>query len=243
MSGLSKVRVGNFSSSNNYKLCASLKSGEPSEGFYTYTKEKAFERALGRSLEMGAHSNSMTWGSFLEPRVFENLSRDYEMLHKETKVHSEYKFLVGTPDFYIQDVKISELKCFEPKNFASYVTALLSEDIEKIKKEHPKEYWQIVSNALILDVPKGEAIVYMPYESEMEEIRELANDPVYYEQLGFKPWQVMFIQEKANSELAVLPNDSKFANLNVFEFEIPRSDKDFLLNRAIMANNLISLQG
>lgn len=241
MSDLSKLRNGNFTASNAYRLCGSLKSGEPTEAFFTYAKEKMFERKLGRSLEVGAHSNSMVWGSFLEKRVFDNLPTSYQMVHKETFSHPEYSFLVGTPDFIVQGVKDVELKCFEPKNFASYVSALLTEDLDYIKKEHPKEYWQIVQNSLILNVKNGEAIVYMPYESEMEEIRELANDPLYYESLGLLPWQVRFIQEKANSELSVLPNDSSFKNLNIFEFEVPESDKEFLLNRAIRANDLISL--
>ena len=241
MSELSSLRTGNFTSSNNYKLCASLKNGEPSDAFYTYVKEKMFERKLGRSLEMGAHSNSMTWGSFLEPRVFENLPTDYKMIHKETFVHPDYSFLVGTPDFVIEGIKVSGLKCFEPKNFASYVTALLTKDTEKIKKEHPKEYWQIVSNSCILKLPKGEAIVYMPYESEIDELRELANDPEYYEPLGLQGWQVRYIQEKDINELALLPNDSSFLNFNIFEFEVPTEDKTFLEERAIKANNLISL--
>lgn len=240
MGDLSKLRDGNFTSSNSFRLCASLKSGEPSEAFFTYVKEKMFERKLGRSLEMGAHSNSMVWGSFLEKRVFDNLPNNYEMVHKETFIHPKYNFLVGTPDFIVKGVKDVELKCFEPKNFASYVSALLTEDLEFIKKEHPKEYWQIVQNSCILDVKKGEAIVYMPYESEMEEIRDLANDESYYAELGLSPWQVRFIQEKANSDLAVLPNDSKFKNLNIFEFEVPESDKEFLINRAIKGNNLIN---
>lgn len=239
MSELSKIRVGAFSSSNNYKLCASLKSGEPSEAFYTYVKDKLFERKLNRSVEMSPHSNSMVWGSFLEPRVFDNLGKEYQMLHKDTQVHKNHKFLVGTPDFIVPNVKISELKCFEPKNFASYVTACMTKDTEKIKKEHPKEYWQIVSNAEILNVNIGEAIIYMPYESEMEEIRELANDPLYYEPLGLEGWQVRFIQEKSIAKLATLPNDSSFANLNVFEFEIPKGDKDFLVSRYLKAEEII----
>lgn len=239
MSDLSNVRIGNFSSSNAYRLCASLKSGEPSEAFFTYVKEKMFERKLGRSLEMGAHSNSMTWGRFLEKRVFDNLPTTYQMVHKETFVHSEHLFLVGTPDFIVKDIKDVELKCFEPKNFASYVSCLLTEDLDLIKKEHPKEYWQIVQNSLILDYPKGEAIVYMPYESEMNEIKELAQDFSYYEDLGLMDWQLRFIIEKANSDLAVLPDNSKFKNLNIFEFEVPKEDKEFLLQRAIRANNLI----
>jgi len=240
MSELSKLRNGNFSSSNNYKLCSSLKNGTPSAAFFTYAKEKMFERKLGRSLEQSFFSQDAVWGSFLEPRVFENLPMNYQIIHKETFVHQNYNFLVGTPDFVIEGLKVSELKCFGLKNFASYVSALLTEDPEYIKEEHPKEYWQIISNATILEVDKGEAIVYMPFESEMAEIRGLAEDPDYYSSLGLQGWQVRFIIEKSNKDLSVLPNDSSFKNLNIFEFEIPKQDKEFLIERAIMANNLIT---
>ena len=59
-------RIGNFTSSNVYRLCASTAKGEVTAAFYTYVQEKMFERSLGRSLEMGAYSQSMAWGSFLE---------------------------------------------------------------------------------------------------------------------------------------------------------------------------------
>jgi len=234
-------RIGNFTSSNVYRLCASTVKGEVTAAFYTYVQEKMFERSLGRSLEMGAYSQAMAWGSFLEKRVNDNLGNAYIMVHKQTNVHPLYSFLVGSPDFDCPTLrKIAELKCFEPKNFASYVIALLSEDLEKIKKEHPKEYWQIVANATIKGYSKGEAIAYMPYESEMEQIRELAEDPDYLAEINMEPWQVRFIVEKANSQLAVLPDDSKFKNLNIFEFEIPIEDKLFLTKRVIDANKLIT---
>jgi len=234
-------RIGNFTSSNVFRLCASTVKGEVTAAFYTYVQEKMFERSLGRSLEMGAYSQSMAWGNFLEKRVNDNLGNAYIMVHKQTNVHPIHKFWTGSPDFDCPTLgKISELKCFEPKNFASYVTALLSEDLEKIKKEHPKEYWQIISNATIKGYSKGEAIVYMPYASEMDQIRELAEDPDYLAEIGMEPWQVRFIVEKSNSQLAVLPDDSKFKNLNQFEFEIPIEDKIFLTKRVIDANKLIT---
>lgn len=235
-------RIGNFTSSNVFRLCASTTKGEVTAAFYTYVQEKMFERSLGRSLEMGAYSQSMAWGSFLEKRVNDNLPNEYIMVHKQTNVHPIHKFWTGSPDFDCPALdKIAELKCFEPKNFASYVTALLSEDLDKIKKEHPKEYWQIVSNATIKGYSKGEAIAYMPYKSEMEQIRELAQDPEYLSQIDIEPWQVRFITEKEDSQLAVLPDDSKFKNLNIFEFEIPVEDKIFLTKRIIDANNLITV--
>ncbi len=234
-------RIGNFTSSNVFRLCASTVKGEVTAAFHTYVQEKMYERYLGRSLEMGAYSQSMAWGNFLEKRVNDNLPNGYIMVHKKTNVHPTHKFWTGSPDFDCPSLdKIAELKCFEPKNFASYVTALLSEDLDKIKKEHPKEYWQIVSNSCIKGYSKGEAIVYMPYASEMDQIRELADDPEYLSQINMEPWQVRFIIEKSNSQLAVLPNESKFKNLNIFEFEIPIEDKIFLTKRVMDANKLIT---
>lgn len=232
-----KERIGNFTSSNIYKLCGG--TDKPTAPFYTYVQEKMFERKLNRSIEMGARSQSMTWGKLLEKRVFDNLPLGYVMTNKSTKRHKDFPHLVGTTDFLFPDVKVSELKCFEPKNFASYVSVLLAGDTEIIKKEHPKEYWQIISNSIINEVPKGEAIAYMPYESEMEEIRGLMQDEEYLAKVDLTIRDVFYIHEKPNSELAVLPNDSKFPNLNIFEFEVPELDKEFLLRRVALAESLI----
>ena len=232
-------RIGNFTSSNIYKLCASLKSGEASAAYYTYIKEKMFERKMKRSMEMGAYGQSMAWGKFLEKRVNDNLPLNYQMLHKSTKVHPKFHYVAGSVDFLVPNVKIAELKCFEPKNFASYVSCLMTGDLELIKKEHPKEYWQMVNNSQIHKTPKMEAIVYMPYESEMAEIREFAEDPEYLSAIGMMPWEVRFITEKPNSQLAVLPNDSEFKNLNIFEFDVPINDVIFLNKNIISAGKLL----
>jgi hypothetical protein len=232
-------RIGNFTSSNIFKLCASLKSGESSAAYYTYIKEKMFERKLGRSVEMGVYSQNMAWGKFLEKRVNDNLPMDYQMLHKSTKVHPKFHYVAGSVDFLVPNVKIAELKCFEPKNFASYVSVLMTGDTELIKKEHPKEYWQMVNNSQIHKTPKMEAIVYMPYESEMEEIRAFAEDPEYLSAIGMMPWEVRFIVEKSNAQLAVLPNDSEFKNLNIFEFDVPIEDVIFLNKKIIEAGKLL----
>jgi len=234
-----KERIGNFTSSNIYKLCASLASGKPSSSFFTYIEEKIFERRMKRSLEMGAYGQSMAWGKFLEKRVNDNLPFGYQMLHKTTKVHPKFNYVSGSVDFLVPEVKVAELKCFEPKNFASYVSALMTGDLELIKKEHPKEFWQMVNNSQIHKTPKMEAIVYMPYESEMEEIRELAENPEYLSEIGMMPWEVRFIAEKPISHLAVLPNDSVFKNLNIFEFDVPLDDVIFLNKRIIEAGKLL----
>jgi len=234
-----KERIGNFTSSQMYRLCTSLKNGEPSSAFYTYVKEKMYEEKMGRSLETGVSSQSAVWGSFLEGRIHSLLGMEYEIISKETTRHPTIERFSGSPDFLVRGVKVSELKCYQPKNFASYVSALLTTDTEFIKDEHPAEYWQIVSNSVIQDVKLGEAICYMPYESEMQQIRELCDDPDYLDHVGLQPWQVRFIYENDNSKLAVLPDDSYFKNMNVFTFEVPQEDKDFLTNRVLQAIELL----
>lgn len=233
-------RIGNFTSSNNHRLCASLKNGEPTSAYYTYIEEKMYERKLKRSGDMGAYSQSMAWGKFLEKRVNDNLPMGYRMMHKTTSVHPKYPYWTGSVDFLVPNLKVAELKCFEPKNFASYVSALLTNNTEIIKAEHPKEYWQMVSNACIHNVPKMEAIVYMPYASEMDEIRETADNPEYLNDLGMMPWEVRFITEKSNAQLAVLPDDSEFKNLNIFEFDVPMDDIILLTKRIISAGKLLN---
>lgn len=234
-----KDRIGNFTSSNIYKLCTVNKDGSPGSAYYTYIEEKIYERKLKRSLELGAYSQSMAWGKFLEKRVNDNLPMEYQMLSKATKVHPKIPYWAGSRDFFIPKKKIAELKCFEPKAFSKYVSALMTNDTEYIKESNPKEYWQMVSNACIDSVPKMEAIVYMPYESEMDEIRELADNPEYLSDIGMLPWEVRFITEKPNSKLAVLPNDSSFKNLNIFEFDVPEEDVIFLTKKVKEAGKIL----
>jgi hypothetical protein len=233
-------RISRFTSSQIYRLCSSVKNGDPTSAFYSYIEEKIYEKALGRSIETGVYSQSMAWGKFLEKRVNDNLGMEYSLISKTTFVHPKYPFWSGSPDFVVHGLKVAELKCYEPKNFASYGTALLSSDTEIIKEKHPKEYWQIISNAIIQGVGIGEALLYMPYESEMEEIRSLSENPDYLQQIGMSPWEVRFITEKTNSQLAVLPDDSKFPNLIRFEFDIPQKDAEFLTKRVLMASKILN---
>lgn len=235
-----KERIGNFTNSEIWKLCASLKNGKPSEAYYTYIKKKMYERALGRSVDMGKKSQSMTMGSFLEKYVHFNLPNEYQLMNKKSIVHPKYSFWCGAVDFIVPEVKVSELKCFEPENFASYTLALMTRDTEKIKAEHPKEFWQIVGNATINNTPLGEGMTFMPYESEMEQLREMMQDVEYLNSVGLELKDLYWIHEKPNSELAVLPDDSKFKNLNIYDFEIPINDKLFLTKRVLDANKLLN---
>jgi len=67
-------RIGSFTSSQIYKLCAMPKSGD---GFgkpgITYIQEKRIEKRMGRSISVDSYSRSMAWGLFMEMYVFSKL--------------------------------------------------------------------------------------------------------------------------------------------------------------------------
>lgn len=228
------ARVGNFTSSEIYKLMSKDRTGE---GFgapaMAYIKEKALERRLGRSLDVEMNTRALAWGKFLEERVNNLLGLEYKLQSGVTLIHKGYPCWAGSPDFIVEGVKVAEAKCYYPAKFAAYTDALLTKDINHIKKEFPAEYWQVVSNAAILDYWQGEAITYMPYESELQEIRDMA-----YEYQGERPWEYRFIYEDPKEYLPYLPDGGYYKNLNIFTFEIPEEDVAILSEKVRQANKL-----
>ncbi len=215
-----KLRIGNFTSSNIYKLVGAPKP------IQTYIDQKNLERRLNKSIETDAYSQAMAWGIFLEQRVFELLGMEYELCSDQTDLHPEISFWAGSKDLKVEKVKIGEIKCFQLENFAYYTDAILKKDTEYLKKEFPKEYWQAVSNSIINQVPNAEIISYCPYYSELDEIKQMALDYG-----GDDTWKYRFIYEKPHIELPHLDEGGFYKNLNRFEFEVPKSDRDLLTEK------------
>lgn len=219
-------------------------SGFSSKGL-TYIEEKQIERRMSNCLDAdGAYSQPMAWGSFMEMMVFNKLSVEYEIICKETHLHPVYGDVwSGSTDLLVKGKKIAEIKCYQRKKFALYTDAItkrltkrftLKDKLNYLKANFAQEYWQIVSNAVIHGVKIGEAISYMPYESEYDFIVELANS---YES-GDK-WKYRFITERSISELPFLPNNGYYKDLNIFTFEIPKEDIELITSRIIEAGVLI----
>lgn len=213
---------------NNPKSKVKSKKYGFQQGGKTYIEEKADEKMLGRSLDLGESGKSATWGLFLERFVFDKLGMEYEIKANETKVYNDY--LAGSTDLIVPNVKVSDIKCYEPKKFCKYTRMILAKDTERFKKDFPQEYWQLVSNALINDVPNAEAICFMPNEEELEQIQQMA-----YDYDGADQFKYRFIYESEKSQLAYIPKGSKFKNLNIFEFEVPKEDKELLISRVELA--------
>ena len=221
---LNKERIGSFTSSEIFKLL-----GNPGPR-KTYIEEKQIEKRMGRCISIDAHSQSIAWGSFLEMFVFEKIGTEYIITSDTTDIHPLIKGWSGSKDLIVPGVKVSDFKCYYPKKFAQYTDALLTEDLDLIKKKFAKEYWQLVSNAMINGVPNAEAITYMPYQSELKELREFAED---YK--GDDQWKYRFIYENPDHALPYLPDGGHYKNLNKFEFKLPEDDKTLLTNAVLLA--------
>lgn len=209
----------------------------PDSKFYTYVDQKRREKRAKRSIQMGGGSRDTAWGNLVEKFVFEKLGLEYKMRSDETFRHQSINGWTGSPDVFIESKKVSDIKCFAPDNGSKLAECI--EECHKLKSYAPlKEnyediYWQLVSNACILGIDVAEIILYMPYMSELPAIRESAEN---YD--GLDQYKYRFIAEIEWYELPVLPNDSGYKNLNVFEFEVPQEDKDFLTERVLLAIEL-----
>lgn len=219
-----RIRAGNFTSSEIYKLM-----GTPAVA-KTYIEEKNLERRFGLCLGTDVHTRDMAWGNFLEQRVLDLLPMEYQITSKTTDVHPTIPWWTGTKDLLVSGKKISEIKCYQRKNFGLYTNSILTKDTEVIKKNNPKEYWQIVSNCAIQSVLIGEAITYMPYESELPEIREMALNYA-----GDDRYKYAWIWDAPNENMAYLLDGGYYKNLNVLEFEVPIEDTRLLTAAVLKA--------
>ncbi len=214
-----------------------FKEGGFGDTALSYIAEKNLERKLGRSLNVQKHSRDTCWGAFLEQYVHDLLPTSYELKSKETFAHPEHENIwAGSPDnLDFTNKVVADTKCYQPKNFAEYNDVLIrakeTGDLSEWKKDYAKEYWQLISNACIFNFDFIEAITFMPYESELQAIRDIA-----LEYDGADAWKYQFIYTAHKSELAYLPDNCKtYKNLNRYKFEAPKADKDFLTSRVIEA--------
>ena len=129
-------RIGSFTSSNIFKLMTLARNkvdfGKPA---LTYIHEKRMEKRMGRSLELESYSRAMAWGLFMESYVFSKIGIEYLITSKDTDVHPNIKGWSGSKDLIVPGLKVSDIKCYEPKKFGDYTDALLLGDIDRLKED------------------------------------------------------------------------------------------------------------
>lgn len=234
-------RIGNFTSS---EIVALTTRGKDKKSFgapaLTYIKETNMERLLGRSLTTEADARPLSWGKLLEPLVFDRLGIEYSLSSKETIVHPTIPFWAGSPDGSKFDTTADFKAPLTLKSFLQLVQPLYEgltgmDAMILIREEHKdgdKFYWQIVSNAILQGNRFGELIVYMPFLSELNEIRTMAR---HHEQAGKFKW----VDYASDDELPYLIDGGYYKNLNVIRFEIPEEDKKFLTDCVLKGGEML----
>lgn len=230
-------RVGNFTSSEIWKI---MTNGKQKNGVgapcMTYIEEKRLERRLGLPLKQEVHTKPISWGNIIEAYVHENhLGLEYESVGKVTLEHPTIKCWKGSPDFKsVSKRVIAECKAYERKRFAEYADSILANDVELLKTNHPEEYWQLVSNAIILGYDKIQPILFMPYKSELNKIREFASNIDSADQ-----WKYRYIVEGNDSDLPYLLDGGYYTNLVTQVYEIPKEDIEALTNRVLLCAEMM----
>lgn len=212
----------------------------------TYIKQKNRERKLGRTLSVDVHARPTSWGNLVEKRVLNDiLTTEYRTCSQDTIDHPTIETWRGSPDAerFIKGFKhaVVDVKCPATLNsFCDFVDTFEEGGLVKFREEHESGeayYWQLVSNAILLGVTNAELIVYCPYKSELEEIRELASSVDSVDQFKY-----LWIYNAQDEELPYLNESGYYKNLYMFKFEIPQSDIEFLTNRVIQANEKLIKQ-
>lgn len=225
-------RHGTFSSSSIHILTQLNKAKTDfSEKAQKYIKQVGYEIELGRPLNAERDSRPTSWGTFVEARAFNLLPIEYQLVSQQRLFHPEISTWSGAPDLIIDSEVVSDVKCpFSLEMFLDKVKAL-NESIETYKKEFPGDYWQLVSNAILTGAKYAEAIIYVPYLSELQSIRIMASE--------YDSPSTNWIKYAEDCELPYLVDGGKFENLNIFRFEVPQADKLFLTEKVKAASNLL----
>jgi hypothetical protein len=232
---MNKNRIGNFTSSEIVALMSNGREkgslGAPAK---TYIKEKNRERRLGRSISPETDARPTSWGKHLERRAFDILGLDYSLTSDKTFAHPTVECWVGSPDgFHHRNGQFGVIDFKAPftlKSFCQLVDSFNEGGIDALRAEHKdgeKYYFQIVSNACITGAKWGELIVYMPYESELDTIRQASegNPDLYW------------LWSAPNEKLPYLVDGGYYKNINVLQFDIPASDKLALHERVVQAKS------
>lgn len=230
-------RIGNPTSSEIVALTKSGKGEMFGAAAKTYIEECNMERRLGRSISEETNSKPTSWGQLVEKRVFELLGLEYRLCSQETIGHPHFDYWFGSPDGEKFDEGKTVIDIKSPKTLKSFCQIVDCKTIEQVRENHKdgeKYYWQLVSNAILTGAENAELIVYVPYQSELEDIRELARNAdegvmsKYY-----------WIHNATDEELPYLIEGGHYKNLNILRFKVPQADKDFLTERVAAAGKLL----
>jgi hypothetical protein len=236
-------RIGNFTSS---QIGALMKNGRDKVSFgkpaLTYIDEKNFERKSKRPLKKESDARPLVWGKVCERYVTTALlSEEYTPMSQVTIGHPEIEFWKGSPDAMKANTAV-EIKCPDTlKSFFQMVEAfeggLMESDqiarFRDISDDTDKYYWQMVSNAILLNTEYAELITFCPYQSELDYIRAVASREAG---LGDNTSWIVFAKDDT---LPYVLDNGEYKNIYYFKFLVPKEDKELLTQRVQQARTLL----
>lgn len=233
---LNRLRIGNFTSSPIAHLTSNgTTKGSTGKPFATYVKMKNRERKLGRCLDNDSFARPTSWGKLVEQRLLNDiLPLEYEPCSAQTIQHPTISCWVGTPDckkHTPEGLTVVSGKC--PFTLGSYLDFAECNTIEDVREKHKDGedyYWQVISDAELIGAKFAELIVYLPFQSELQDIRALA-----YNYEGADKYKYYWISNASDEELPYLPDHCEYKNQYTFRFEVPQADREFLTSRVLLA--------
>jgi hypothetical protein len=235
-------RVGNFTSSQIWKLMTNGKAaGTLGKPALTYIQEKNFERKLGQLLDADTHSKPTTWGNLCEEFAFQQLGMEYRLQSQSTYTHPDYDCWKGSADcikFTESYQAVVDIKC--PYTRKSFCLFNEIQNADELRNDHPDGeayYWQLVSNAIINNCTHAELVVFMPYQSELDAIRDLCQQIGTVDDMHRYFW----IANSRDSDLPYLIDGGYYKHLHIISFEVPESDKQALTDRVAMCCPMLTL--
>jgi len=229
-----KIRIGNFTSSEIYKLTKEGKTkGTLGKPAITYIEEKNTERLFEMPLDSEMYSKPTSWGNFVEQFAFAKLGLDYQLSSQTSVLHNEIDCWAGSADgFKFDEGKtVIDIKCpFTRLRFSQLIKIKTGKELKENFEDY---YWQLVSNAILNECKYAELIIYMPYLSDLIEISEAVKN---YDG-DQKPYEFIFYQMEACP--FIKDGSTKIKDLNILRFEVTGADKIFLTEKVKLASKYL----
>ena len=227
----------------------------PGEAASTYINECNMERRLNRSITDESSARPLSWGKLLERFSFEELGLEYIHNSQETKMHPTIQFWCGSSDGKKLDGTVVEQKCpMTLKSFCQLVDPVAVDGLEGLEamnairfgyvnkygveipkhKDGEKYFWQMVSNSIIEECDFAELVVFVPYLSQLEDVREYAKNIDVVDQYKF-----FWIANANDEELPHIVDGGFYKNLYKIRFKVPEEDKLLLKLRVLQGGKLL----
>jgi len=170
--GWRDARAGKFTASEIWKLMTNprTKSKDWSETAITYIETKVGEEITGL-VHQESNAYPLVWGEEQEPIAKEvfKIKKGIEIKRAGFVPFTDHSG--GTPDGYINDDIVVEIKC--PYNSATFVSYLQLNSMEDVHDNFPKIFWQLQANMVFSKREKGLFIAYDPRFPDDRQIKTI----------------------------------------------------------------------